>query len=130
MTFRTFKRLRPTGAYALMLAVAVGMFWLVRGYGETLPLPPSSDASPGGTAPGRTADTLAHLLVGLGVVLAAGRVLAAVFVWLRQPPVIGEVVAGILLGPSLLGRVGPGGPACLVPGRRGAPPGASSRSSA
>ena len=34
---------------------------------------------------------------------------AALFRLLGQPPVIGEVVAGILLGPSLLGRVAPGG---------------------
>src|SRR5207253_10990068 len=29
------------------------------------------------------------------------------FAYLGQPPVIGEVVAGIMLGPSLLGRVAP-----------------------
>jgi len=34
---------------------------------------------------------------------------------LGQPPVIGEVVAGILLGPSLLGRVWPAGSQFLLP---------------
>jgi Kef-type K+ transport system membrane component KefB len=116
MTPRTFGRLRPTGAYALMLAAAVGLFWLVRGYGETLPLPPPADPAPvGGEAPVQAADPLAHLLLALAVVLAAGRGLAAVFAWLRQPPVIGEVVAGILLGPSLLGRVAPSAQAALFP---------------
>lgn len=48
------------------------------------------------------------VLLALAVVLAVGRVVGIVFVRLGQPVVIGEIVAGIALGPSLLG---------LVPGR-------------
>ncbi|MET8336476.1 cation:proton antiporter [Streptosporangium canum] len=43
------------------------------------------------------------LLLDLVIVLAAARLLGAVARWLGQPPVIGEIVAGILLGPTLLG---------------------------
>src|SRR5262249_6003779 len=40
---------------------------------------------------------------------------ARVFVSIRQPPVIGEVLAGIALGPSLLGRVAPDVYAFILP---------------
>ena len=39
----------------------------------------------------------------LALVVALARLLGAAARRLRQPPVIGEVIAGILLGPSLLG---------------------------
>lgn len=57
-----------------------------------------------------------HLpIVQICVILLA----AAVVVWLlrkfRQPQVVGEMVAGILLGPSLLGWVAPGISATLFP---------------
>src|SRR5207253_2792759 len=38
-----------------------------------------------------------------------------VFRYLGQPPVIGEVVGGILLGPSLLGQVWPEAAAFILP---------------
>jgi Kef-type K+ transport system membrane component KefB len=47
------------------------------------------------------------LLATLAVVIVAARLLGIVFAYFRQPPVVGEMVAGILLGPSLLGRVWP-----------------------
>ena len=47
--------------------------------------------------------------------IITARALGALFARLRQPPVIGEVVAGILLGPSLLGRVAPEASAFLLP---------------
>src|SRR4051812_48977569 len=49
-------------------------------------------------------DALLHVLIALAAVIVTGRVLGWAFARLGQPPVIGEVVAGILLGPSLLGR--------------------------
>ena len=53
----------------------------------------------------RSAPTsLSHLLLALAAVVIAGRLLGRLFAAIGQPPVIGEVVAGILLGPSLLGR--------------------------
>src|SRR4030095_1941136 len=46
-----------------------------------------------------------HLLLALAAVVITGRLLGTLFRFIGQPPVIGEVVAGILLGPSLLGAV-------------------------
>lgn len=47
---------------------------------------------------------IATILVDLAVIIASGSLLASVAGSLRQPVVIGEIVAGILLGPTLLGR--------------------------
>ena len=47
------------------------------------------------------------LLIQLGIMLLAGRVFAEIARKLRQPSVVGEIIAGILLGPTLLGMVSP-----------------------
>lgn len=60
-------------------------------------------------------DPLWHLLLALAVVVAAGQVLGRLFRVVGQPPVIGEVVAGIVLGPSLLGLFWPAGYTYLLP---------------
>jgi Kef-type K+ transport system membrane component KefB len=62
-----------------------------------------------------SSDLLWHVLLALAAVVAAGQLLGRLFRFLGQPPVIGEVLAGILLGPSLLGRVSPEGYAYLLP---------------
>ena len=62
-----------------------------------------------------TPDLLWHLLLALAAVVVAGRVLGALFRFFGQPPVIGEVVAGIVLGPSLLGAVSPEAYTFLLP---------------
>jgi Kef-type K+ transport system membrane component KefB len=60
-------------------------------------------------------DTLFHLVIALAAVIITGRLLGRVLSAVGQPPVIGEVVAGILLGPSLLGRVAPDAAAFILP---------------
>ena len=50
---------------------------------------------------------LLNLLAALTAVVVVGRLLGRAFRLVRQPPVIGEVIAGILLGPSLLGWLAP-----------------------
>ncbi len=52
-------------------------------------------------------DALYHVLLALVVIIVAARLCGALFARLHQPPVMGEVMAGILLGPSLLGQVSP-----------------------
>ncbi|HLI34429.1 MAG TPA: cation:proton antiporter, partial [Terriglobia bacterium] len=47
------------------------------------------------------------LLFELFVMFAGAKLLAEIFERLRQPTVIGEIIAGMLLGPSLLGFVHP-----------------------
>jgi hypothetical protein len=45
------------------------------------------------------------LFLQMAVILATSRLMAAAFRFAGQPEVIGEMAAGILLGPSLLGRI-------------------------
>jgi len=47
------------------------------------------------------------LFLQMAVILIASRVMAALFRFIGQPAVVGEMAAGIALGPSLLGRVLP-----------------------
>ncbi|MFN7146530.1 MAG: cation:proton antiporter, partial [Myxococcota bacterium] len=58
---------------------------------------------------------IALLMIQLAIVVLTGRLLAWVVRYLGQPTVIAEVVAGIVLGPSLLGLVWPAGLAWLFP---------------
>jgi Kef-type K+ transport system membrane component KefB len=58
---------------------------------------------------------IARLLVQVFVILAAARILGALFRRIHQPQVMGEMVAGILLGPSLLGWAAPRFFAALFP---------------
>src|SRR5262245_45045415 len=95
---------RAAAAYGLMLAAAVGVFFAIRAAGEAIP-PADCSAGPTSTSPvAQKSDALLHVLIALAAVVVTGRALAWVFRRLGQPPVIGEVVAGILLGPSLIGK--------------------------
>ncbi|MCS7081833.1 MAG: cation:proton antiporter [Bacteroidetes bacterium] len=47
-------------------------------------------------------------LVQIGVILSVSRLLGWAFRRLHQPQVVGEMLAGLLLGPSLLGNLAPG----------------------
>jgi Kef-type K+ transport system membrane component KefB len=51
--------------------------------------------------------TLLVLLAQLALILSLARAMGALFQRLGQPSVIGEILAGILLGPSLLGWIAP-----------------------
>jgi len=56
-----------------------------------------------------------HLLLALAAVAVVGRLLGALFRFIGQPPVMGEIVGGILIGPSLLGWVAPQAYSYLLP---------------
>ena len=58
---------------------------------------------------------LGLLLVQIAVVVVAARAVGLLFRRIAQPQVMGEMVAGILLGPSLLGWVAPGVSRALFP---------------
>jgi len=58
---------------------------------------------------------LFQLVLQIAVILVAARVVGIVFQKIHQPQVMGEMVAGILLGPSLLGWVAPQLSAALFP---------------
>jgi Kef-type K+ transport system membrane component KefB len=110
-------RASSVAAYVGMLAGGIALFLLVRSYGETLTAPPPAlTAAAGGQAATAAAqNALPHVLLVLVAVIVVGRVLGSLLRSVGQPPVIGEVLGGILLGPSLLGRVAPGIGSYILP---------------
>ena len=105
---------RTVVGYLIMIAGTVGVFMLLRSRGEAL-VAPGGASGFGQEQAGSQTEALMHVLLAMLVVILAARLLGMVFQRLHQPPVIGEIVAGILLGPSLLGRVAPGVSAYLLP---------------
>lgn len=60
-------------------------------------------------------EPLSILLIQIIVIIAVARLFGIVFKKMNQPAVIGEILAGIVLGPSLLGTMLPGASAFLFP---------------
>ncbi|MCU1265850.1 MAG: cation/H(+) antiporter [Acidobacteria bacterium] len=58
---------------------------------------------------------LSVLLLQIIVIIVAARLIAGIFRKIGQPPVMGEMVAGIVLGPSVLGLISPPIMAFLFP---------------
>lgn len=61
------------------------------------------------------AHPFARLFLAIAVVVGVCKLAGAAVRHLGQPPVIGEIAAGILLGPSVLGAVWPSGQAWVFP---------------
>jgi Kef-type K+ transport system membrane component KefB len=101
--------------YASMLLASVGLFFVVRSLGEGLSAPSSSTPAVAVHAANAAPKSLVHVLLALIAIIVASRGLGFVFRRLRQPAVVGEVIAGICLGPSLLGRVWPQAQTFLLP---------------
>lgn len=59
--------------------------------------------------------TTEQLIVAVGVILLAARIFGWLFRHIGQPAVIGEITAGIILGPSFLGRLFPSAFAWVFP---------------
>jgi Kef-type K+ transport system membrane component KefB len=75
--------------------------------GATLPLWAAAES--------RTVDSLTHFFIAVAVILVTCQVLGALARRFHQPAVLGEMVGGLVLGPSLLGAVWPSGSAFLFP---------------
>jgi Kef-type K+ transport system membrane component KefB len=97
--------LKAAVIYTLLLLAAIAGFFFIKSHGEDLvapqPLQIDSKDRPSAPAP----EVLPHLMLALAAVIATGRVLGRIFKRIGQPPVIGEVIGGILLGPSFLGLI-------------------------
>lgn len=110
--------LRNFSAYALLLVLFGAGIYLVLDYGQSYFATSGMVAGKGeahATLLRGLREPLSILLIQIIVVIVAARLMGAVFVRLRQPAVIGEILAGILLGPSLLGYLSPTTMAFLFP---------------
>ncbi|MGH8447060.1 MAG: cation:proton antiporter, partial [Solimonas sp.] len=109
-------------SYLLVLAVSVlAITALVIAGAQHYP-PLTAVAAAGHAAPALSGTTpLARLLLQIVVILVAARALGAAFRRLGQPAVIGEIVAGLMLGPSLLGWLWPSASGLLFPAASLAP---------
>lgn len=110
-------------AYAVLILLSIaGLSVLLRAGSH---LQPAAAVAPAAAHPGsggvaeslrhNLEDSLSLLLLQLIVIVVAARVAGLLFAKMKQPPVIGEMLAGILLGPSLLGMVAPGAVDFLFP---------------
>lgn len=108
-------KIRTPLFYGVMLCVAAGVFLWIRSIGESLIAPLHLAAEFAKRVPGEPAGILTHVLLALLVICLAAQSLGMLFRRFNQPQVIGEMIAGILLGPSLLGRVLPGVSSFLLP---------------
>jgi Kef-type K+ transport system membrane component KefB len=105
----------------LLLVFGTGIFLVLR-QGRTLENGPAAQGhetvgsgpggsigkSAGGNGVASLAQPLPRLLLQLMTIVLLARVLGAFFSRFGQPAVVGEIVAGIVLGPSLLGALFPG----------------------
>ncbi len=111
---------RKTGAgvaaYLALLLGGIGLFFLIRGLGQGLTAPAApAEALPLSQPSAGAVNVVLHVTATLAAVIALGSLLAPLFRFLGQPPVIGEVLAGLALGPSLLGAIAPQAMHLLIP---------------
>lgn len=110
--------------YVVTLLVACAAIMVVLHFGSALPhaqtaivvskqskviAAPAASAYSGLTRNLKTnlAHPLGHLLMQLFIVIALSQLVGCIFRRIGQPAVVGEIITGILLGPSLLGLLSP-----------------------
>jgi Kef-type K+ transport system membrane component KefB len=104
-------------AYGLMLVGAGIIYWFVRNHGIHLLAPEPASGQPlfGPAGGAGKVEPLLHVLLALVVVIVVARGVGSLFAYFAQPPVVGEILAGILLGPSVLGRFAPALQSYILP---------------
>ena len=105
---------RTAFAYALLVGLPALVVAALLRVGAALPAttgfaPPSRSAGAG------SGFDLGLLAAQLVVIVAAARLCGAIATRIAQPRVVGEMAAGLLLGPSVLGRMAPELSRALVP---------------
>ncbi len=101
------RRQRIILGYLAMMVLGVAGFFLIRSAGAGLIAPPPAGVAKFGQGEVSHSSSLLPLLISLVTIIVASRAVGALFHYFHQPAVIGEVLAGILLGPSLLGKLSP-----------------------
>lgn len=105
---------RKTATYTILIVASVAAIWAILSFGSWMH-PPAAEAPTIRPAVGHGTPPIVVLLVQIGVILVAARAMGMLCRALGQPQVIGEMLAGIMLGPSLLGWAAPGAAQWLFP---------------
>lgn len=94
--------------YALALIVTVAAFLLILQLGESMVGDEAASAETSGdSASDPHFGLLPRVLGAMVVIVVVARVIGMLFRQIGQSRVVGEVVAGIVLGPSILGKLAP-----------------------
>lgn len=101
--------------YLAMIAAAAVIFVAIRQYGETHLVAPAPTVAAERAASVTGHGDVFHVLLAMVAVIVTGRTIGLATGWLGQPRVIGEIIGGIVLGPSLLGWVSPEAYTFLLP---------------
>lgn len=110
----TARRLKTIIGYIAMLSVAMAGLWLITRMGQGLQAPVAP--GPAHAATQAKHGPLGAVLLAIATIVVAARSVGSLFErFLKQPPVMGEIAAGILLGPSALGAIAPDAYAWLLP---------------
>ncbi len=99
--------------YAGLLAFGVGAYWIIMENGKRLF--PQTSLENTFESSAHPFNLILHVLLALSVVMAVARICGMILSVIHQPAVIGEVIGGILLGPSLLGLYAPELAKYLIP---------------
>jgi K+:H+ antiporter len=94
-------------AYALLVGMPLMILLGILKGGSSLTAPAVAQQALSSSAALPAPLNLIKLVLQIGVILVVSRIAGLLFKRIGQPQVIGEMVAGILLGPSLLGWVAP-----------------------
>src|SRR5690349_9046806 len=115
----TFSDARHYLPYFLLLVIFVAGVWFILAAGSRLH--PVTVAAPASQAPSTNVlwenfrTPLSILLTQIIVILLMAGLFRRLFRSIHQPPVMGEMVAGIVLGPSVLGLISPDAMTFLFP---------------
>jgi Kef-type K+ transport system membrane component KefB/nucleotide-binding universal stress UspA family protein len=107
--------MRTTLLYLALVVLPIFGVLAILGVGEGITPPPAIGGEWTVDTAGVAGSSVLLLILQIAVILIAARLVGMAFRWIGQPQVVGEMVAGILLGPSLLGWVAPGAFALLFP---------------
>ncbi|WP_410672030.1 cation:proton antiporter [Amycolatopsis sp. cmx-4-68] len=99
--------LRAVGIYGLLVVIPVLVSIVLLTREHRGPVGASRAAAIG--------HPLAQLLLAVALVVVACKAAGWLLQRIGQPPVIGEIAAGIVLGPSVLGAIWPAGAAAVLP---------------
>src|SRR3954447_22418583 len=104
--FGSANRQKVLAMYGLLLAGAAAALFVLLSMGRHLRAPKVGKGPDAGSA--TESHILWRLLLAAVIIMMVARAVGALFRRINQPQVVGEIAAGVILGPSVLGALWPG----------------------